>query len=94
MTKQIYTAVYNSLLGDYQPGTLLGTLNNSGTLALPLGYNILYIRDIATVGAGGMLDSYVNSYRQVPAPLSVLGAGAALGFSRKLRGRIQASRDI
>ena len=41
--------------------------------------------------AGGQLDNYTNTF-QTPGPLSVLGAGAAFGFSRKLRGRIKASR--
>ena len=37
------------------------------------------------------LDNVINSY-QTPGPLPILGAGAAFGFSRKLRGRIKATR--
>jgi len=33
-----------------------------------------------------------NDFRNVPGPLPILGAGAAFGFSRKLRGRIKAAR--
>lgn len=90
--KEIYTAVYNSVLGDYQPGTLIGTLTNSGTLPLVPGYDILYIRDTVTPNVGGTIDAYQNTYRQTPGPLPIVGAGAAFGFSRKLRGRIKASR--
>jgi hypothetical protein len=41
-----------------------------------------------------VLRSYVNSYTQAPGPLPVLGAGAAFGFSRKLRGRVRQARGI
>lgn len=40
----------------------------------------------------GAIDSVENTFRNVPGPLPILGAGAAFGFSRKLRGRIKASR--
>ena len=36
------------------------------------------------------MDNFLNIY-QTPGPLPLLGAGAAFGFSRKLRGRIKAS---
>ena len=42
--------------------------------------------------AGGQLDNYTNTFEAVPGPLPVLGAGAAFGFSRKLRARIKAAR--
>lgn len=37
------------------------------------------------------LDNFLNTV-QTPGPLPILGAGAAFGFSRKLRGRIKAGR--
>jgi hypothetical protein len=37
----------------------------------------------------GAIFSFQNSYRQVPGPLPILGAGVAFGFSRKLRRRIE-----
>ena len=51
----------------------------------------LWIEDKwASYGPGnGNIDAIVNTY--VPGPLPVLGAGAAFGFSRKLRSRIKAS---
>ncbi len=55
-------------------------------------YSSLYVRDIYSVNATGRLDNLTNTF-QTPGPLPVLGAGAAFGFSRKLRGRIQLSRQ-
>ena len=40
----------------------------------------------------GAIDNVENTFRNVPGPLPILGAGAAFGFSRKLRGRIKAAR--
>lgn len=37
------------------------------------------------------VEQITNSYTQTPGPLPILGAGAAFGFSRKLRNRIKAS---
>jgi hypothetical protein len=51
----------------------------------------IYVRDTYTVNAGGQLDNFTNTF-QTPGPLPILGAGAAFGFSRKLRGRIKAAR--
>jgi hypothetical protein len=58
------------------PAPHIGTLTPSATLPLPLGENSFCIRDTATA--------------RFP-PLPVLRAGAALGFSRNLRGGIKAS---
>lgn len=47
-------------------------------------------------GTGGSIDSMQNSFHQtsdkVPGPLPLLGAGAAFGFSRRLRSRMQGAR--
>ena len=51
----------------------------------------IYVKDSYTVGAGGQLDNYTNTF-QTPGPLPILGAGAAFGFSRKLRSRIKVGR--
>ena len=40
----------------------------------------------------GSIDNAQNTFRTVPGPLPILGAGAAFGFSRKLRGRIKGAR--
>lgn len=52
----------------------------------------IYVRDTYVGVPPAILDNYINSFQTVPGPLSILGAGAALGFSRKLRGRIKAAR--
>lgn len=48
-----------------------------------------------TTGTNATLDAIVNNYTQtdnVPGPLPLLGAGAAFGFSRRLRSRIKRAR--
>lgn len=53
----------------------------------------VYVRETYIVtGSGIALDNAVNGITQTPGPLPILGAGAAFGFSRKLRSRIKASR--
>jgi hypothetical protein len=80
--------------------TTLVSLNGIGTdVALPFNtYKTLWIRDSFTPGANGDLKTLNNEYTQgdssisrVPGPLPLLGAGMALGFSRKLRSRIKGS---
>jgi hypothetical protein len=73
--------------------------SNSGLQPIPGQYSTIYVRDTITLvgGAGGTgpvadLDNVTNTFTQVPGPLPILGAGAAFGFSRKLRGRIKAAR--
>jgi hypothetical protein len=57
-------------------------------------YTQLYVVDTATANVGGSIDNYQNSFRQndVPGPLPLMGAGAAFGFTRKLRRRVKAFR--
>ena len=71
------------------------TQTGNGTTG-PISINIprgttFYIRDTFTPNDGA-IDAGLNQFRQTPGPLPILGAGAAFGFSRKLRGRIKASR--
>ena len=73
--------------------------SNSGLLPITGQYSTIYVRDSITLvgGAGGTgpvadLDNVTNTVTQTPGPLPILGAGAAFGFSRKLRGRIKAAR--
>lgn len=73
----------------------IATLNNPPTPDGfdPIGGRVICVTDTLTVTAGaGSIDNYVNQYRQTPGPLPILGAGAAFGFSRKLRSRIKAAR--
>lgn len=41
------------------------------------------------LGSGASVSSWNNTISQTPGPLPILGAGAAFGFSRKLRRRIK-----
>lgn len=97
VTKTVWEAICTSsvpggMFDSCTKGTLLGTLINSGQLDLtPFKVDKLYIEDLATPN-DGQIDNYENIYRQVPGPLPILGAGAAFGFSRRLRSRVKASR--
>ena len=66
--------------------------SSTGLVDIIGNYNKIYVRDAYVVNAGGQLDNYTNTFQTVPGPLPILGAGAAFGFSRKLRGRIKAAR--
>lgn len=54
----------------------------------------IWMRDTFNNPVAGQssIDNAQNTLRNVPGPLPILGAGAAFGFSRKLRSRIKASR--
>jgi hypothetical protein len=59
---------------------------------IPLSGTLLSVTDTWDVGTDGQVNSISNSYEQgqgVPGPLPLLGAGAAFGFSRKLRRRLK-----
>ena len=66
--------------------------SNAGPTPISDAPNIVWVRDSYTVDSSGALVSINNEFTQVPGPLPILGAGAAFGFSRKLRGRIKAGR--
>ena len=55
--------------------------------ALPSGVSTLYVRDTYSADVSTLYNGFTQ--QQVPGPLPVLGAGAAFGFSRRLRRRIQ-----
>jgi hypothetical protein len=103
VTKDIYEAIctsatpggiFDSCVKGAFIDTLTVTAGGPGTDFVQLWptYNLdkLYIVDTA-VANNDTIDAYQNVYRQVPGPLPILGAGAAFGFSRKLRSRIKAS---
>ena len=85
-TGSVTKTVYSSL-----GGTLLGVLTaNTTTTTAPLlvSGTSFYIEDVYT---GSGIDNAENVFK-TPGPLPMLGAGAAFGFSRKLRSRVKASR--
>jgi hypothetical protein len=75
-------------------------LTNSGSVADIVGNNPTFDPTKVTLVKvtntytpnNGAIDNVENTFRNVPGPLPILGAGAAFGFSRKLRGRIKAAR--
>ena len=74
-------------------GSLVSTDGSvAGPFTIPNTYNTIYVKDSYTTGPNGQLVSINNEFKQTPGPLPILGAGAAFGFSRKLRGRIKAAR--
>ena len=95
--------VYETLL-DLQNGTnLIAQLTSLDGSASEFDfqfnrYKDLFVKDVYAPGLNGDLSTLNNSYTQgdssiptVPGPLPLLGAGMALGFSRKLRSRIKGS---
>jgi hypothetical protein len=93
VTKEVFTSA-----GGMSLGTLVFNQTNSGSsytgdlLVNPI-YESLYIVDsYAVTGDTVGIDKITNTFESVPGPLPILGAGAAFGFSRKLRGRIKAAR--
>lgn len=85
-------ALANSANGNIStagiPGASPGNLVN---LNSPNGISPVTFTGSLTV-TDGRIDTFTDSVRQSPGPLPILGAGAAFGFSRKLRGRIKAAR--
>lgn len=83
---------------DSSKATLIDVLNiteSSGDdLSVFFSAPSVYVEDYWSSSASGQVDvdAITNSY-QTPGPLPILGAGAAFGFSRKLRSRIKASRS-
>ena len=68
------------------------TLTQSGTVADVVGHPTKITVTNTYTPNDGAIDNVENTFRNVPGPLPILGAGAAFGFSRKLRGRIKAAR--
>ena len=77
-------AIYGSLV-DYQNSTnALCTLISDNSTCSITGQQI-WVRDTWAASPGVGTDNISNDYAQTPAPLPILGAGAAIGSIRKLR---------
>jgi hypothetical protein len=76
------------------------TLTNPPTPAMKtIGGQEIFVRDswIIPSGSTANIDIIQNDYTQTtqtPGPLPLLGAGAAFGFSRRIRSRIKAARLV
>jgi len=90
---------------DPSQTTVKKTINNGANILLtstdgsidgpvPIGGTLITVNDTWNVGQGDLLKSFNNHYTQsdVPGPLPLLGAGAAFGFSRRIRSRIKGVR--
>jgi hypothetical protein len=87
-------SVTKNVYSDSSKTTLLASLTTSNisvSAPIPGNYSSLYIEDLVS-GNGGSVTAVTNGFYQTPGPLPILGAGAAFGFSRKLRSRIKAAR--
>jgi len=87
--KEIFDVSTNTLLN---PGGI--TVNGS---SFSFGPNVSQIRVRDTITAAGSYDNISNNFSQadrVPGPLPLLGAGAAFGFSRRIRSRIKGARLV
>ncbi|MFM9047469.1 MAG: hypothetical protein ACKOOH_07400 [Cyanobium sp.] len=73
--------------------TTIGPVTDSGFTGFNPNFpaGSIFVRDTYVGVPPALLKNYINTF-QTPAPLPLLGAGAALGFSRKLRSRIKAAR--
>ena len=97
VSKQLFYVDHNGSTDPsvWTKGALItAIMSNTGTAVLdPLHLKEIWVSDTAIANTNGAVDNYQNSYRQnVPGPLPLLGAGAAFGFTRKLRRRVKAFR--
>jgi len=72
----------NSLMVPYLPGVISDTFTTTLTVGPGAGNYVTQINSVLTQYSPGT---------DVPGPLPLLGAGAAFGFSRRIRSRIKAS---
>jgi hypothetical protein len=94
-TMEITKYVYSD--PDYT--NLIGTISTDKGILDFAPISTIYVKDVVTLTAdpdNPTVQPFVpginNDFRNVPGPLPILGAGAAFGFSRKLRSRIKAAR--
>jgi len=92
LTKRFYTdATYATEITSW---SLAHPTNTLGTI----GSQTIFVRDnwSIPVGSTASINNIDNNYTQssVPGPLPLLGAGAAFGFSRRIRSRIKGARLV
>ena len=90
VTKDIYSSL--ALFQAAAPGDIC-QLTTLGTQCDFSGVSQIWVRD-TWVATGAGVDNFANDFSQtsVPGPLPLLGAGAAFGFSRRIRSRIKGAR--
>jgi hypothetical protein len=77
------TSVFKTIAG-LSPTPYLTSINGA-TDSKPLGGTLVNVTDNYSVLAAGGLNAFNNGFTQTPAPLPILGVGAAFGSIRKLR---------
>lgn len=97
-SSQVGTNTFTKSLETVVPGSITGPSNSSGGQGNTVGFSSgevgpIYFSSMVDVTAG-KIDTLSDSLTQlkgdeVPGPLPILGAGAAFGFSRRLRKRIK-----
>ena len=100
VAKRIYDPVSSTLIASLS--SVDGFPNSPSKVPL-FDYTEIHVIDEWSVVKGDTLDNIKNGFRQnftltppestVPGPLPLLGAGAAFGFSRRLRSRLLAARQ-
>ena len=76
-----WNPVTKAITGEIDTLNLTSNIADSG-----LAYgSTIYVQDVWTAAPGVTIDNINNNFSQVPAPLPLLGAGAAFGSIRKLR---------
>ena len=98
VTKEVRRAPFGSSI------LTLESPNGANTGQVALGsLTTVYVTDTWTVQGGNVIKDFTNTFRQsftgqppegVPGPLPILGAGAAFGFSRRLRRRIRLTNGM
>jgi hypothetical protein len=97
--KYVFKTEADFLSGNNNLATNFNFKNINGNISVTppgggdlLGYtSTIWVKDSWTISGNAEVDNITNTF-QTPGPLPILGAGAAFGFSRKLRGRIKAAR--
>ena len=82
------TTVSKTYGTGWDPGTktITGVIDTLNAPDSGLAYgSTIYVQDVWTAAPGVTIDNINNNFSQVPAPLPLLGAGAAFGSIRKLR---------
>jgi hypothetical protein len=95
VTKAIYStlALYQADQAASPTGDVCTLTSNGSQVCNYSGVSQVWVRDVWTASSG--TDNLSNDFSQtVPGPLPLLGAGAAFGFSRRIRSRIKGARLV
>ncbi len=80
------TTITKTIIGGSPSPHVLTSIDGGDIGPVPLSGTSINVTDSWVITPNmGVIDSINNSYRQVPAPLPLLGVGAAFGSIRKLR---------